>query len=486
MSISRLGFRVQALYKLKKPSVLRIARQKLSFIIASLSLFAFVVGNMVGQHGWYVFWKSVLGKEDDAAIAFVGTVPPIDKVPDFARWAQYGGDPKLHTYRLVPQNVLIPLPAYDPKELQAAAGNTPARSVYSIGNLGNYITGEDRGGSHVGIDIRVPVGTPVVSIANGIVEKVSLQETGYGHHIVIRHPNVPDPDQPEKTTTVYSIYAHLDAVLVAEGQVVYKGEQIATSGKTGFVSGSHLHFQIDKSSAPFHPYWPFTSDEARLANLSFTEAINAGLHQERGDLYTLSPMLFVQQYERYTPIIVRSAVVSKLPSPVIVTQSPGERQRVLRAERLKVRLMRFSLRQATSPVPVANAPAARTPETGQVSEVKTAAAGETVSVPIIAGSDTDVSRLAIEHSGKLTHTWQRVKITALDQDGNTVLSPSFKGRLFVIPEFGEAEIRPKELSSLDFVNGIAIVNVLARGSKTLFIATRGAFVTVSAPMVFER
>ncbi len=77
-------------------------------------------------------------------------------------------------------------------------------------------------------------------------------------------------------------------------------------------------------------------------------------------------------------------------------------------------------------------------------------------------------------------------IRAVDANGDTVSSPSFGGRLYVIPEFGDAAIRPSELGPLDFVNGVATVNVLSKGTKTLFIATRGAFTTVSAPMIAEK
>jgi hypothetical protein len=99
-------------YKVRQPHALAIAKQKLSFLVASLSLFAFVMGNMVGQHGWYAFWKTVLGAEDDSMIAFVGTVPPIAKIPDYTLWAKYGGSKELHTlwvHLMMPMYSLLPL-----------------------------------------------------------------------------------------------------------------------------------------------------------------------------------------------------------------------------------------------------------------------------------------------------------------------------------------------------------------------------------------
>jgi hypothetical protein len=42
-------------------AILKIPREKWSFLIASMSVVAFVIGNMVGQHGWLTFWKTVFG-----------------------------------------------------------------------------------------------------------------------------------------------------------------------------------------------------------------------------------------------------------------------------------------------------------------------------------------------------------------------------------------------------------------------------------------
>ncbi len=497
MNTKRIGFSVKRVYKMKKPRMLALAKQKLSFMVASFSLFAFVMGNMVGQHGWYAFWKTVMGKEDDALIAFVGFVAPVSQVPDYTKWAKYGGNPEQHTYRMVPKDVLVPLPDYDINALRARTGQTFVESVYSVGNLGDYENGADHGGSHVGIDIRVPLGTPILSIGNGVVQTISMQEYGYGHYVMIRHPNVPDASNPGKTVTVYSIYAHMDAVNVIEGQIVHKGEAIGTSGQTGFASGPHLHFQVDNDQAPYHPYWPFTSDEANSARMTFTQAINAGLHQERGDEYTVSPMLLVQQYRGYVPTNVAQSATTGVKSSTAATRTltAAQRIKVAREERAKARQSRVAttttINVATVPVggneaplPSSSSSSRSFEQTVQVPVVKTASTNDSDVTSM--GTNSEVSALRIVHNGTLSQTWQKITIVAIDRNGETVKNPSFSGRLYVIPEFGEATIRPSELSPLDFVNGVATVNVLARGSKTLFIATRGAFNTMSAPMVFSR
>ncbi len=505
MTTKRTGFRMRTVYKVRSPRVLAIARQKLSFMVATLSIFAFVTGNMVGQHGWYAFWKTVFGAQDDAAIMFVGTVSPIAKVPDYQLWAKYGGSKELHTYNQVPQDALRDLPVYNTASITGSE-QTLAKQAYSTMWAGGYNTVQ---GSHPGVDIDAPRGTPVVSIANGIVEKVSLQSNGFGNHVLIRHPNVPDGNS---TTTLYSTYAHLDVITVSEGMIVHKGQNIGTVGNTGLVfgpTGYHLYFQINTDDAPFQPYWPFTSTEIASSGMSFVQAVDSTVYQDRLFRYTLSPMLFVQKYENYTtPVIANSPSVSQsAPAQIqyVANVSASERLRLFAAARGKQRRAKAGITTViassaptravvseavpSSTVPIVtdttSVPEAPIIQPDTVQDiVKTASVEHT---PMLSsGTKTDVDHLMIQHSGKLSRTWQKVTIRAVDKEGDTVRSPTFGGRLYIIAEFGDAVIRPSELSPLDFVNGEATVNVLSRGSKTLFISTRGAFTTMSAPMIVER
>lgn len=482
MTTQRIGFRIRTVYKVRKPRVLTIVRQKLSFLVASVSLFAFVMGNMVGQHGWYAFWKTVLGAEDDSLITFVGTVPPIAKIPDYQVWSQYGGNKKLHTYSQVPQDVLRDIPSYDTASITGNS-HTLAKQVYSTMWAGGYST---TNGSHAGVDIDAPRGTPIVSIANGVIEKVSLQTSGFGHHVLIRHPNVPDTASPGGFTTLYSTYAHMDAVLVSEGMVVHKGQLIGTVGNTGLVFGTtgyHLYFSVETVDAPYHPYWPFTSGEIASAGMSFVKAVDSTVYQERLFRYTLNPMLFVKKYQTYVKptmtqltngtqkVVFRASLAANI--------SGSERLKLFSSERARKRMASAGFTGITS------SSSSRIVVAESVTEVVKTASVEDSAVPS-GGTNTDVDHLTIQHSGKLSRTWQKVTISAVDRNGDAVKSPSFGGRLYVIPEFGDATVRPLELGPLDFSNGVATVNVLSRSNKTLFISTRGAFTTVSAPMIMER
>jgi len=94
---------------------------------------------------------------------------------------------------------------------------------------------------HDGIDIGVPLNTPVHSAANGNV-KVAKWYNGYGNYIEIDHGN-----------GVTSFYGHLTSFNVKVGDKVIQGQLIAKSGNTGIGTGAHLHFGAHKNGQPINP-----------------------------------------------------------------------------------------------------------------------------------------------------------------------------------------------------------------------------------------
>ncbi len=105
--------------------------------------------------------------------------------------------------------------------------------------------GSRKGSFHAGVDIGNVRGTAIVAAAEGkIVEVIGSCVEGriscggkYGNYIIIEHEN-----------GLFTRYAHLSKVKVSIGDEVSKGELIGAMGNTGRSTGSHLHFQIEKSN----------------------------------------------------------------------------------------------------------------------------------------------------------------------------------------------------------------------------------------------
>lgn len=90
-----------------------------------------------------------------------------------------------------------------------------------------------------GIDISVPVGTPIRCVADGEVAMIHWLPS-YGNLIIVTHAG-----------GFHTVYAHLSEINVVEGQNVKAGEVIARSGDS--VSGSLLHFELWKERDKQNP-----------------------------------------------------------------------------------------------------------------------------------------------------------------------------------------------------------------------------------------
>jgi murein DD-endopeptidase MepM/ murein hydrolase activator NlpD len=86
--------------------------------------------------------------------------------------------------------------------------------------------------AHLGVDYAAPIGTPVRTVGDGVVEFAGWQN-GYGNVVQIRHAN-------DRST----LYAHLSRVDVRKGQRTEQGQRIGAVGNTGWSTGPHLHFEF--------------------------------------------------------------------------------------------------------------------------------------------------------------------------------------------------------------------------------------------------
>ncbi len=99
---------------------------------------------------------------------------------------------------------------------------------------------------HSGIDIGVPVGTPVKSIADGTVIAANGGMRGYGNGVFVDHGII-------NGKHVVSEYGHLSSFDVKVGDKVTNGQVIAKSGNTGISTGPHLHLTIRENKEPVDP-----------------------------------------------------------------------------------------------------------------------------------------------------------------------------------------------------------------------------------------
>jgi len=102
---------------------------------------------------------------------------------------------------------------------------------------------------HMGVDISLPIGTDIFAGHDGVVS-IAYHADGYGLFVTLTGAN-----------GLVSRYAHLDSVVVNEGQTVEMGELIAKSGNSGRSTGPHLHLEVIKNGRHLNPlFFAMTGD----------------------------------------------------------------------------------------------------------------------------------------------------------------------------------------------------------------------------------
>lgn len=94
---------------------------------------------------------------------------------------------------------------------------------------------------HTGIDIGVPLGTPVIATHSGIVSYADWSSIGYGYLIILQNG------------VFITYYAHQTSFNVGVGQQVGKGSIIGWSGSTGNSTGPHVHYETRINDVPVDP-----------------------------------------------------------------------------------------------------------------------------------------------------------------------------------------------------------------------------------------
>lgn len=97
--------------------------------------------------------------------------------------------------------------------------------------------------AHQGIDLAMPIGTPVKSVGDGIVTSITDEGSrSFGKAIYVHLNDGHDV-----------IYGHLSDFKVIRGQQIHTGDVIALSGNTGLSTGAHLHLQISEHNKNIDP-----------------------------------------------------------------------------------------------------------------------------------------------------------------------------------------------------------------------------------------
>lgn len=114
---------------------------------------------------------------------------------------------------------------------------------WPLAELGYITRGQLGAGddAHSGIDVAVPMGTPIRVAGTGNVVEASRDQE-YGLFVLVRH-------EGEYETR----YAHLSRILVTAGKNLQAGEVIGLSGNSGRSSAPHLHFEITHRGQSIDP-----------------------------------------------------------------------------------------------------------------------------------------------------------------------------------------------------------------------------------------
>lgn len=426
--------------------------------VGLLALLALSVSTVMTNYNGQFLLSSVTSVY--TAAPFDGTVMPIQKTPD---WSNLSSGEDKYTYSQLSASKFITIPTYRNDYLTYPSANLKTTNssdkvilntkiTYPTAYAGNYEMNDcgEGCGSHPAVDIKTLKGTPVYAIANGMVYNAGTSSS-WGNYVVIQHQNVPNPNSPSQTTTLYSCYAHMDKLYVSTGQVMTKGQVIGEVGDTGTATTYHLHFQVDTSDAPWHPYWPFTTAEASAAGYGFWDAVSAGVGKDNVYRYTYNPMTFVQNN------LDASATVATAPSTTSTSSVTTS---------------------ATTSTSTTTSTATATSTTTSTDEVPES------SIETVTFENMLIDTPAFAQPSQNPE----VELSLLDGNGNVMSNGTFDGTMTVsVSDESVGKLNRSSLTMADFSKGKASLNFYAdhAGETTLTVTVAGRSYTSSTLYVVD-
>ncbi len=143
-----------------------------------------------------------------------------------------------------------------PSALELASLPTAIRFDFPLGSEHGALTynaqpfAENR---HLGDDLNgiggenSDLGDPVYAMADGRVLAALDGGPGWGNIVIVLHAY----EENGARKYVQSYYAHLQTILVRQGQEVHRGKKIATVGNANGKYFAHLHFEMREFITPF-------------------------------------------------------------------------------------------------------------------------------------------------------------------------------------------------------------------------------------------
>lgn len=157
------------------------------------------------------------------------------------------------------QEPLLPKEAYTPSDRAKKRGYSP-RSGFALTwplnmmKINQPFRPLKKRRPHLGVDFAGTRGTPIFSAHEGLVIYAGRAFKGFGKLVIVEY------DDQWAT-----LYAHLDKILVKQGQVVSQGQTLGKMGRTGRATGVHLHFELLHNQRPIDPI-PLLNEAERLVN----------------------------------------------------------------------------------------------------------------------------------------------------------------------------------------------------------------------------
>lgn len=154
-----------------------------------------------------------------------------------------GGEPTPAPRQAPAKPVATPRRALPPTAVVAAPARLQGGFIWPVEGAVVRRFGPGKSGErNDGIQIAVPLSTPVHATADGVVAYAGNGIAALGGLIIVRHGN-----------GWTSVYGHAAKLLVQRGQSIKRGQTIALSGETGFADRPELHFELRKGRTPVDP-----------------------------------------------------------------------------------------------------------------------------------------------------------------------------------------------------------------------------------------